>query len=440
MTPHDRDRDDSALEEALRQALASRAESVRAEPDPFGLAQRIADSGGRSARRARLMLVASVIALGGTLGGILAAVMTPDRPQSAFLSSSGGDQGGRLPTGPSSRDGGPGGAGPAHAALAPAVRPSPDIARNTAAGVALEASATWMAPVDLTAGPASSGCYAYELVTTSATERTATGTVAGGASGVVGIDPLQATGLEVVDSGDVLASGGKALWWATVAVGGRVARVAAEEPSGGTDAMRPEAGIAVLGGIVPDADASRYFSVVAETPSGEALASIGFQLGWGSERGGGASSGSLRASSGCAEVSGSADSRATAGSVPASPLLAASSVVAAFDQAYGAGGPGGLSERLGAVRGLRVPGEQAAGAGRSAVLVKAVRFLSARTAEVIYRVGSRPWETGTASRVEAGRWEVTKATFCGDATAGVLAQRVVSGLGSACSKSTGATP
>ena len=239
--------------------------------------------------------------------------------------------------------------------------------RTTAAGAHLVAVAMPLPPVAVTSGLQPAGCYAGELITTSV----AKGSASASATGVARIQPLASNGLEVVNSGTVPSSGGLDLWWATVAVGSGVARVAAEEPGGTTDAMKPQNGIAVVGGVTPASATPRFFSVVAENASGQSLHSIGFLTGWGPEAAGAAGSSGLASTAAsaaqpqavrsCEKTLGSGQQASTLGSQPAAPLLAAASVVAAFHQEYRSAGP---------------------------VDVSRISFLSARQAEVIYRVGT----------------------------------------------------
>ena len=298
-----------------------------------------------------------------------------------------------------------------------------------------------MSPVGVASGVTVSGCYSNELVTTTATR----GTAVGGSTGVVGLQPLAANGLEVVNSGAVPTSGGLDIWWATVAVGSQVARVAAEEPDGATDAMRPQDGIAVLGGLTPTAVTSRFFSVVAEDATGQSLHSIGFLAGWGPEAIGtlpGPSSPVASTSCASAAGAGTPDESATTlhGSQPAAPLLATASVVSAFHQAYAFGSPAGLAVSLSAVEGgtsLESPGGQrsaSAGSGRAGVSpesaagnveVARVTFLSAREAEVIYRAGGGRWRTGIAFVTRSGLWDVSRTTFCDDVLTGLHATGLI---------------
>ncbi|MGO9560654.1 MAG: hypothetical protein ACLPQS_10960 [Acidimicrobiales bacterium] len=296
-------------------------------------------------------------------------------------------------------------------------------------------------------GASLNDCLAAELLTTTASKGTAVGT----ATGVVALQPLAADGLEVVDSGAVPVSASVDLWWATIAVGSNVARVAAEEPDGTTDAMRPEADVAVLGGTTAASVTSRFFSVVAEDASGQSLHSIGFLMGRGSEAiGTSLVPASSTAPSGTCLTSGSADQTVTpSGSQPAAPLLATASVVSAFHQAYTFYASSGVAENLAAVEAgrsldssIQPPtsyGALATAQMPSAVVtdvrVATVTFLSAREAEVVYQAGNRRWRTGVAVVSPSGFWEVSRRTFCGDVLSGLPASaRIPTAIVTACQR------
>lgn len=397
------------LEQPLRRSLAARAAAVRAEPDLADLELRIAASEQeRPARRsppARLAAAAAVVVAAAVAGGTLGATLVPSRTQHALLSSQGGNQGGPLPSGP-------GGSASSHAparVAGPAVGPSalpgsslgllPSaqafgglfrgasrfvIARRTSGGVETSVS---VAPLPAVAVSSASGegCYAGELVVT----RAQIGAVAAHSVGAAGLPALGPDGLEVVSSGSRPLSSGSDLWWATVAVGSGAARVAAEQPNGITDAATPVTGLAVVAGVVPGAEASGFFSVVAEASSGQPLHSLGFLAGGAPRLVGSdpAQSGSLSrgVAPACSQAGRRgarglrASARRGAGASPAA-LLAAGSVVAAIEEAHPPTSGG-------------VP-----------VVVQAVRLLSPGRAEVLYQLADGRLRTAAAAGGRAGTW------------------------------------
>lgn len=431
-------RDEAALEafgESLRSALSTRAAAIEVEPDPMDLAGRIAASGRSAARKGQLMVAAAAVVLAGAVGGAAGILFSPPTPQHTLFSSRTGHEGGPLPTGPSTHGRRKAGAGNVYAHSQPAV----DIVRTTADGAALQATGHWLDAFALSNLASGSGCYGAQLVVTTATAgRTTTG-----GTGVVGVQPLSPSGLEVVSSGSAPAANGQDVWWATVAVGTEVARVAAESPSGGKDATRPTGGVTVIGGLVPADEQSHFFSVVAETGAGEGLSSMGFKLGWGSKmvEAGASTAPTLGAGSCVAQLPEQVVLNSS-GSQPSAPLLAASSVVSAFNQAYA---PAELAPRdqLAAVRqgsdllaGLpaSVGSARSARSSRSEVVqVAEVAFLSVSQAEVAYRVGSSRWRSGLAILGPGGLWQVSETTFCSDVSDG-LALALPSPIASGCQR------
>lgn len=367
--------------------LNARAAMVRSEPDLADLTRRM-EGERRTRPRVHLVTAAAALVVAAAGGGLLGSQLAGTRTERTVLSAAGGDEAGALPEAP--RVSHQEHMGPANrTSMRPGsmLQPATAIERRTTAGTQLTALAVSQVPVFVLSGSSFSGCYRGELVKTTAAGAGAVGK----GSGVVALPPLARTGLEVVDSGTVAGSDGRAVWWATVAVGAGVARVAAEQPDGVEDAMRPEDGLAVVGGIAPVDEVSRYFSVVAEDASGRSLHSIGFLAGSGPRVAGPAravaASGS--ASTGCTAAGEVLSDAATRGSQPASPLLAVASVMTAFDTTY-------------------------AGVRGGAVVVRAVTFLSASSADVVYAFGAGPPRTGTATRSASGNWRVTAATICAD--------------------------
>lgn len=393
------------LEEVVRSALLAAASSVRTEPDNGRLAARIDEQRRRKAVRTRHSLAAAAVVLGAVAGGSLGSLLVHEPVDRTVLSVRSGNQAGPLPSGPPrSLSGGSFFPGLARHLLSPAAAygPPPSLTRATGSGVILGLTSSYLAPIDVSAGRVS-GCYGALLLSTSAR----LGDVGTGGEGTVRMEPLSPGGLEVVDSGVVPVGDGSDLWWATVSVGAAVERVAAEPADGVKDAMRPVDGVAVLGGLAPAAEATRFFSVVAEDARGRPLASLGFLAGYGSSVRT-AAGGIAMAASGCA---GFARLR---GAAPRAPLLAAAGVVAAFEQAYGARVE---DERLAAVAGIPETSESRVAREPSAtpsVRVGAVEFLSPTTAVVTYRLSGGSWRTGAAVFTPIAGWRVAASTYCSD--------------------------
>lgn len=325
---------DDELGQLLSQALRARAATVEPEPDLIALAARI---GGRR-RGLGSYAAAAVVLLAAALGGIFGSLIASSHPQHTVLSSSGGSQDGPLPTRPH----------PDRTSAAGAEKMSPlslsgsslrldlakapvTIGRIGGAGAHLEARTVWLRPVAVTSGELLSGCFVGQLVSTTA----AAGRARTFDLGVIGLQPLSNDGLEVVDSSTAPAAHGEVLWSATVAVGPSVARVVAEEPDGVKDAMAPEHGLAVLGGLAPKSDARSFFSVDAEAGDGASLGALGFLMGSGSTAYGIAAPGAASAAGGCSAAQERSGRVTPAGSQPRAPLLASASVVAAVERAYG---------------------------------------------------------------------------------------------------------
>lgn len=430
------------LERALRDALSARASTVHVEPDLGALSRRIAADEHRSGRRGRIAVAAAVLVVAAGVGGACGSFLVPTTPtQHAYLSSSTGNQGGSLPTGPSKKSSQRARVlKPRDHAAPKAFQLAAEIRRTTHQGTQLVAFATRLDPVAISSGTSVAGCYAPELVSTTAIA----GSTRGGSAGVVQLQPLAANGLEVVDSGSLPTSSGEEVWWATVAVGSRVARVAAEQPGGVTDAMRPDGGIAVLGGLAAPGTTSQFFSVVAEDPAGQSLEAIGFLPGWGPKAIGTAPASAVV--KGCGRTGVPEQAVTTAGSQPAAPLLATASVVAAFHQAYAFSQATDLVENLAAVDTGRTVSVSSRPASAGAVLtptaavaestarqveVSQVTFLSDEEAAVVYRTGASPWRTGAAVLTRTGVWQVSRATFCGEISSGTD-RTAPAGLARAC--------
>ncbi len=424
------DRMRTELEERLRRALRAEASSVRVEADLADLRRRI-EARPRPAR-SRLAATAAVVLAASAVGAATGSLLVPSHTRHALLSGLAGNEGGPLPVGPSATAPGRGGQpavfdlNGATAGLREVLQAPVGLARTGQDGTRLALGADALTPVRVAAGRAT-GCYGGELVTTVARK----GAVSGSATGVVGMQPLAPTGLEIVDSGIVPVSRRLGLWFATIAVGPSVARVAAEQPGGATDEAVPTGGLAVLGGVVPRPDQGRIFSAVAENASGRPLQSLGFLVGFGPRLQGGAGGAAASGSAGCGAWSAPGSARP-----PASPLLSAASVVAAFHQAFGSPGEA-LPAALSAVAGAPVPprlqaaapgpqatSETASGAAdraaqsRRSVVVADVAFTSPGRAEVVYRLAGGSWSTGSAVLDAAGVWQVGLDSFCGVATAG----------------------
>ena len=447
------------LEEAIRRGLGARAATLHATPDPADLARRLEQSARKLTRHGQLAAAAAVVVLAGALGGILGVVLVPAHPQHALFSSSAGRAPGGLPTGPSggggraSKDSPSAGAG--LGALGAKTAPV-SISRLAAGGVRLAAYASWLGPVSVASAGSSSRCTAYELVATTAT---ADAKVSGGA-GVVGIEPLAPFGLEVVDSGSMRTGASSLSWWATVAVGSAVARVDGQLAGGPIDSMRPDRGIAVIGGTAPILSSSGYLSVVAENAEGQALGSVGIMTGWGPKVAGGdpAASAVLPPGARCSPLGTTTKSSGPRAAPTEASLVAASAVLSAFHQAYASATPAGMTENLAAVvggglfesfataAGTHSPRRVLAGSSQpatpralaSSVQVAGVTLLSSSTAEVVFRVRSGPWQTGLARLASGGRWQVSRQTFCAGVLNGVPASASVpTGIVGECAKLAG---
>ena len=259
-------------------------------------------------------------------------------------------------------------------------------------GVRLSATGRWLAPL-LVASGGSTGCYASELVTTTARF----GAESVKSIAVAATAPLSPSGLEVLSSGARAISPRRDFWWATIATGAGVAKVAAEQPDGTTEITRPRGGIALVGGVVRAAEVSAFFSVVAETASGRSLHSIGFLTGWGPRTAGAATgpAAGSSASTGCA--------RGLAGGAPR---------VGAAASANTSGTPGSSGTSPSVTRSvLRAAAGVVAGLCRAhapaAVTVIEVRVLSPASAEAVYRLGGGSLRTGRAVLSRSGLWEVS---------------------------------
>ncbi len=420
---------EEGFEEAVRRQLQERAASIEARPDPVGLARRIEQQEAGHGRGHLLLGAAVVVAAAAIGGGVGIALAPKPAPQRLFETSKSGNEAGPLPQAPAPArsKAAAGSHGPAPSSLGLTA----GLARMTASGTSLSAVQTRLSPVSLESGSSLTGCFRPVLVSTAVTGEGVTS----GSIGAVGLQPLAANGLELVDSGTAPALGGKDLWWATVAVGGKVARVAAEQPNGGIDAMKPVDGLAVLGGVVPTQLANGFFSLVAETPAGQTIHSIGFLAGWGPKAWGAGSPQSALSLRACPALGGGGALLTTTASQPAAPLLAGSSVLASFHQAYSAGLPAGVAENMAAVAGGRGPLRGAGageGAGRgdltaaglaAAVQVAKVAFVSADRADVVYREAAGPWQTGTAVLGPTGLWKVSRSSFCGSLSGALTANR-----------------
>lgn len=423
---------------AVRQLLVARAAVVRSEPDLVGLRERIEKAASRRQARTRLAVAALVLLAAAVCGVGAGSALVRQHLTRTSLSAETGSDAGRLPAGPPP-------SAPVHRGIVSFGLPRLSLSelagrgvvvRRTAGGVRLQLAARLIDPVVVAAGSTTGGCYAGQLVTTTA----AAGSIRGGGLAVVGTEPLAPSDLELVGSGAEPVGDGSEMWWATVAVGSDVARVATESPAQGTDAVTPVDGLAVVGGLVPAGEAGRFFSAVAETAAGDPLGSLGFLLGGGSRLDRPSRATGASRSAGCVSAVAAGPRRAPA-AAPPSPddLLAVSAVVAAYHQAYDGTLAGGPSEALSAVAGAARLGPDESGAAPLArthalsVQVGEVRFVSPSRAEVSYRLAGGEWRTGSAVHGASGGWEVGTVTYCADVLSLPAALRPFPGLTSSCS-------
>jgi hypothetical protein len=388
------------MEQSLRRALALRVSAVRSEPDLADLHRRLAETTTRQAASTgadrphrphrplhplRLAAAAAALLLAAGAGISFGSVVAPTHTAHAVLSSAGGDEGGALPTGP--RHWAPTAAGPPANYSALGLAPAASVTAAGSDGVQLSATGRWLAPFLVAAGTAR-GCYAGELVTTTARS----GGVRAQSLAVAATAPLAATGLEVLAAGARPISATEDLWWATIATGSAVAKLAAEQPDGTTEVTHPVGGIALVGGVVGAGEDSRVFSAVAETAGGQSLNSLGFLPGFGSRAAGlatGASAGrsstigcqnglDRRGSSSTIEARSAVSTSAHGDAVAPGLLQAAAGVVTAFHSAY----------------------------APEAITVLEVRMLSGTSAEAIYRIGSGRLRAGVAVLDSSATWQV----------------------------------
>ena len=430
----------SEFEDLLHRSLGERAASVRTAPDEGDLRRRIHRSQRVTARRQRRAMVAALVVVAGSAGGVAGAVAT--RPNGvttqrvdAPLSTSG----------PHSAHGGP---GPGHVASTtsssvPLAAPSV-VHRATLDGVTVEWLVSSLAQA-VEVVPGSGGaptCSKVAVVSLTI----AAGTPVAGDSGVVGLPAVRPEGLAVVSSGSFgspgtpgtagatpSAAGGSSGWWAIVEAGSAASDVAVQFPSGAVVRAPLSAdGVAVVASLAPAGVSAsslpQYASAVAEGGT-RALGSLEFLLG-----GGLAVVDAADAPAGAAAMASCPLAAAVAaspgvgalgtGSGPPAPLVAAGDVVAAYSQAYDIDPLLGLTWNfsavdLGSTLGCPVEtlpgttGSRSDGLAAPAVAVEAVAFTSPVEAIVVYQRGSGLLETGTAS-LAGGAWKVGRATYCAD--------------------------
>jgi hypothetical protein len=409
-----------SIEDDLTRQLQAKAATLRSSPDVGDLLGRIGTRERRTRRHERATLGAAVIVLAASLGGLAGALVSvPHAKQSTSQLT--GDQPGSTTTTPSHpkpRRTGPG------TTTAP-TSPSVVINHQEPGGVSVVATVQqFAAPVAISnQWSTSSICATGEIVATTVGE---SGSFGGGAS-VAELPALAADGLEILSSGVLQVAGGGQEWWVTAAVGSSVARVAAENVGGQPVTVVPSDGLAVIAGPMSGSDTgSGDMSAVAEGAAGDE--SMGFLLGSGPQAVG--ESTTLTDASGCSPVLSQAGPSSATSSQPAEPELTAASIIAAFDQAYSTNPLLGFAANLAAVNdGGRLSadpakndetdsGGPAANVGDGAapggtVEVQQVTFLSAATAEVVYRLDNGVLLSGQAV-LGSGIWRVSLATFCGN--------------------------
>lgn len=433
----------SDFESILRRALDDRAAGVRTAPDERDVMRRIRRAERATGRKQRAALVAALVVVAGSAGGVIGAVAS--RPAGVpLLQTADAPSAGKTPA---TRSGGatsgtPSGkhAASTHpAAMAPAPAPTPaGVHHGSFGGVQVD----WLvAPlagnVEVLPGPGAAAVCSSAAVVSLTLD--AGGPVAS-ASGTVGLPALRPDGLAVVSSGAFGSEGRPSGWWAVVEGGSAADSVAVQFPSGAVVRAPLSGGVAVLAEPATAAAVGgfTYGSAVAEGPS-RAFGSLEFLFGGGIAAVGAATAGDRRlsacaASPAIAGTMGAAgvDGR-PAGGGPAAPLQAAGDVVAAYAQAYDVNPLLGLTWNLAAVdlaSPLGCPVESLAVGARTpvdglaapAVQLEAVSFVGPASAVVAYRRGAGGLlQTGTAALV-GGVWKVGGRAYCADMRTAEAAQ------------------
>ncbi len=425
-----------SIEEELQRQLHTRASAVRATPDLADLSGRIRTRESKATRRERFALGVALVVLAGSVGGLAGALVSRPAAKAQTSVKTGFNNGGG-----SGSSGDKGKTAPKEPTKMTGTTPRVAYSKQSANGMTLTAEVEQLAsPVAITGAFSSSvECTTGELVFTTVGQ---SGSFGGGTS-VAGLPALQADGLEILSSGDLQVSGGGEAWWVTVAVGAKVARVAAEDIGGSIVGATPSDGIAVIAGTLSGASAGAVqMSAVAEMGDGQPVESMGFLLGSGPMLAGGPDSAvSLK---GCSVMGLKEQPSSASASQPADPSLAGASVIGAFEQAYSANQYLGFAANLAAVNDggrLTSPVSSPASVGQAAatpsggslglVDVHQVSFISASTADVVYSVSGGVMLSGTAQLGASGIWKVSLPTFCGDVLAGAIAE-VPAGVSSAC--------
>ncbi len=440
-----------SLEEDLNRQLHAKAATVRPTPDLDDLSRRISARELRARRHERSALVAAVIVLVASLGGLVGVIVSaPVARQTDALQS-------RYTPGAALKPRLSRHLSPTTTPAASPLTQSPRVVINRQLASGLDIMATLQnlpAPVAITsAWSTASTCTTGEILTTTIGE----GGSFGGGISVAQLPALRPVGIAVLSSGVLQVAGGAQEWWVTVTVGSAVARVAAENVGGSPVTVAPSAGIAVIAGRMSGPEAGTgEMSAVAEGDAGDA--SLGFLLGSGPKAVG--ESPALGDATGCSVVSLPSEPSSASSSQPADPGLAAASIVAAFEQADSANPLLGFAANLAAVSGgdrlglgalaprqverkggaaihrARIVAPAAPvviAAGRSGTLeVHQVYFLSASLADVVYGSTGGILVTGRAQLGSAGTWLVSLGTFCSNLGSGMVAGDVPAEVLRAC--------
>jgi hypothetical protein len=445
-----------SLDDQLRQRLQARAAAVRAEPDLGGLTRRIRSRERRAARVDRLAVTGAAIVLAGSLGGLVGSLVTARPGASSTVSPTRGTNvlgGAEKPHGSVT--------GPGHDRRADHSAQTV-VSETLASGVSVRATAQALgSPVEVNGAWGSfSICANGEVVTTTV----GSGSSFGGGTGVSGLLDLGSGGLEVVASGTVPVASGGSVWWLTLAVGSSVSKVAAEDSSGSIVTTQPSNGLAVVAAATTSSQS--WVSAVAETAGGQSLSSMQVLLGDGSKvvdapsvqstgatttltLGGSRSGTAVR----CSVLTMPPAPSSASASQPASPALAAASVIGSFERAFSPDLWQGYASNLAAVANATALGTGAGPAAASSsnlsplsqaahsssglpVQVRQVTFVSASQAEVVYRLSDGIWRVGSAVLGQGETWRVALGTYCAAvrAGAGVIAPASVA---SACKAASG---
>jgi hypothetical protein len=422
----------SDFEDLLRRAMSERAASVRTAPDERDVMRRIRRAERASTRTQRAALVAALVVVAGSAGGVLGAVAS--RPAGVPLVQSADSPGTGASTSEEKHSHSatppPAFAGASEAgATAGANAQVPAVQQESLGGVSVDWLTTPLEqPVLVVPGSGqSSTCSKAAVVSLTV----AVGAPVASASGVVGLPSLQPDGLAVVSSGSFATSHGSG-WWAIVEAGSAAQDVAVQFPSGAVvRAPVASGGVAVVASTAPAGSATAGSlvsgSAVADGAT-RAMGSLEFFFGGGIEAvdlANGPTAGS--AASGCAMAaaltSGGTGLGRAAG--PPAALVAAGDVVSAYAQAYDVDPLLGWSSSFAAVdlgSSVGCPVESLPGStidtldglAAPAVQVEAVAFTSTTAAIVVYKRTGKPLlETGTATLVD-GTWKVGSAGYCSD--------------------------